>query len=312
VEVIYVVEPQYRDDLLTELSDVSRVEGNLVWAPLQKNVCFAADIWFNPTIVTFESISEATRILRQAGKYWFLNPLEQVRRSRLIEAGLFKLPSLIQTFPVTTALPNIGCFSLLDRTTLLFATNRMKNPPLGRYEFVEDKENPPNRAYLKLFEAITLLGRTPQRNETVIDLGASPGGWTYVMQSFGTHVTAIDKAPLDERIAKLPGVTTKLLSAFAFEPEKLSKPVDWLLCDVACYPDRLYTLLLRWFKTNMAKQMIITIKLQGKTDHASLNKFKAIPNSTVLHLTHNKHEVTFFYPALSLPWDVLANGPKPL
>lgn len=297
MDVIYSVQPEYREDLLKELSPVNKVAGNLIWAPFNPNVCFADDIWLNPTVISFESISEAVRILRQAGKYWFLNPLEQVRRSRLIEEGLFKLLPLEQSFPVVTPLPNIGCFSLIDRTTLVYATKRQKNPPMGRYQFIEDKEQPPNRAYLKLWEALTLLKRTPHKKDTVIDLGASPGGWTFVMQSFGALVTAIDKAPLDERIAKLPGVTCLQGSAFGFEPLTLEKPVDWLLCDVACYPDRLYSLLMRWLKANKAKQMILTIKLQGKTDHDVLEKFKAIPGGRVLHLTYNKHEVTFFYPA---------------
>lgn len=301
MDVIYAVEPEYQEDLLKELTDVKKVQGNLIWAPYQQNICFTDDIWFEPTMISFESISEAVRILRQAGKYWFLNPLEQIRRSRLIEQGLFKLLPLEQQFPIESPLPNIGCFSLLDRTTLVYATKRLKNPPMGRYQFIEDKENPPNRAYLKLWEALTILQRKPTRNETVIDLGASPGGWTSVMQSFGTLITAVDKAPLDPRIANLPGVTFEQGSAFGFEPTKLMKPVDWLLCDVACYPERLYSLLTRWLKANKAKQMILTIKLQGKTDHAVLEKFKAIPGGQILHLTYNKHEVTFFHPAPRSP-----------
>ncbi len=306
MEVIYVVEKEYKEDLLAELSGVTKIENNLVWAPFKPNVCFAADIWFEPKIETFESISQAQRILRAAGKYWFLNPLYQVRRSKLIEQGLLKLPSLLQAFPPIKPLPAIGCFSLLDNNTLLYATKRLKTPPLGRFEFIEDKENPPNRAYLKLWEALSILNRMPRKNETVYDLGASPGGWSYVMQSFGTHVVSIDKALLQPRIASLPNIVFKQSSAFAFEPETLDKPIDWLLCDVACYPARLYTLVTRWLKANKAKQMIITLKLQGKTDHQMIEKFKSIPNSALFHLSYNKHEVTFFHPApYCIEWDAI-------
>lgn len=296
MDVVYFVKPQFKKDLLIELNNTNKIEQNLIWAPLKSNICFASDIFLNPQIEHFESISQAQRILRNAAKYWFLYPLNHIRRSKLIESGLFKTPSLVQEFPVLKPLVNIGVFTLLDHNTILYATNRFKNPPLGDYQFKEDKNNPPNRAYLKLWEALTILHKLPKKNDTVIDLGASPGGWTYVMQSLGAKVTAVDKALIDERIMSLPNVMFKQGSAFAFEPTKLDKPVDWLLCDVACYPERLYNLVIRWINASKAKQMIITIKLQGKVNHETIDKFKSIPGSRLLHLNYNKHELTFFYP----------------
>jgi 23S rRNA (cytidine2498-2'-O)-methyltransferase len=296
MDIVYLVRPELKQDLLIELNGASKVEENLLWAGLKQDVCFASDILLNPQIEHFSSISQAQRILRNAAKYWFLYPLNNIRRSKLIEQGLLKLPSLIQTFPIAKPLADIGFFTLLDQNTILYASKRLKNPPLGIYQFVEDKINPPNRAYLKLWEALSILQKHPKKNDTVIDLGASPGGWTYVMQSLGAKVTAIDKAKLDNRISSLPNVFFKEISAFAFEPEKLEKPIDWLLCDVACYPDRLYNLVNRWIASNKAKQMIITVKLQGQTEHNIIEKFKSIPNSRLMHLSYNKHELTFFHP----------------
>lgn len=297
MNVVYIAHPDYLQDLCQELKVISRIEGNLVISPEQnKTICFANDVWLNPQIVTIDSISQAVKLLRAEGKYWYLNPIANIRRSKLIEAELRKLPNLQHTFPVTTEIPPIGCFSLLDKNTLIYSKNRWKQPPLGDYQFQEDKKNPPNRAYLKLWEALTLLGRYPKPGETAIDLGASPGGWSYVMQTFGAHVTAVDKAPLEARIGKLPRIHFMQQSAFALDPETFANPVDWLLCDVASYPDRTLALIHRWISAGKAKQMIITIKLQGKTDFATLNAFQDIPNARVIHLCHNKHEATFFYP----------------
>lgn len=294
---IYISKPEYIDELCSEIGNVSSIVGNLVFSPLKKtDICFALDIWFDPQVVTFQSISEAAAILRKANKFWFLNPIENVRRSRLIESELRKLPALERDFPIENELPEMGCFSLLDKNTLVYSAKRWKKWPMGNCYFIEDKKNPPNRAYLKLWEALTLLKCLPQPGETVLDLGASPGGWTYVMQSLGTHVTAVDKAALDPSISRLPNVTCLKQSAFALNPKEYPKKVDWLLSDVACYPDRLYDLVLKWIDSGMAKNMICTIKLQGKTDLAIIEKFKQIPNSRTLHLFHNKHEATFVYP----------------
>lgn len=219
-----------------------------------------------------------------------------MRRSRLIEEQLRQYSPLMRHFPISEELPDIGAFSLLDQNTLVFSAKRLRKWPQGICSFIEDKINPPNRAYLKLWEALTLLGRYPQSGDLALDLGASPGGWTYVMHSLGAQVTAVDKALLDPKIAKLPGVNSIQQSAFAIEPATLEQTYDWVLSDVACYPDRAYALIMKWITSGKAKQMIFTIKLQGETDLATLKQFQAIPNSYISNLFYNKHEATFFYP----------------
>ena len=159
--------------------------------------------------------------------------------------------------------------------------------------FIEDKTGPPNRAYLKLWEALVRLGRWPQPGERCLDLGASPGGWTWVLAGLGADVVAIDKAPLDPKVAAMPGVEWRGESAFALEPESVG-PVDWLFCDIVCYPARLLRLVERWRASGLAKRFVCTIKFQGETDHESAAAFAALPNARVLHLHHNKHELTLF------------------
>lgn len=293
---IYIAKLPLLAELCQELTDAFVVE-NLVFSTDKKtDVCFALDIWFNPTLVHFDSIREAASSLRKAGRFWFLNPIANVRRSHLIAAELRKLPDLTHAFPIREPMPAIGCFSLLDQNTLVYSTARMKAAPLGDFQFIEDKINPPNRAYLKLWEALSLLPDLPKKGELAVDLGASPGGWSYVMQSLGANVIAIDKAPLAPHIATLSGIEFRQQSAFALQPEEFDQPIDWLLSDVACYPDRLLALAQRWIAAKKAKRIIFTLKLQGETDLATIQQFQAIPGGRVLHLVNNKHEATFFYP----------------
>lgn len=294
---IYMVNPEFLPELRNELGSVTTVIQDMVFSDHKNpNVCFAQDIWLEPHIVNFQSISEAVNILRKAGKFWYLHPVSNSGRSKLIQKQLRQYASLTRNFPIESEIPPIGGFSLLDQNTLVYSALRSKKWPQGECLFVEDKKNPPNRAYLKLWEALTLLGKYPKTGETALDLGASPGGWTYVMQSLGATVTAVDKALLDPNIAKLPGVHFMQQSAFALEPATLDQSYDFVLSDIACYPDRAYALIMKWIASGKAKQMIFTIKLQGTIDLNIIKQFQAIPNSRILHMFYNKHEVTFFYP----------------
>jgi 23S rRNA (cytidine2498-2'-O)-methyltransferase len=49
----------------------------------------------------------------------------------------------------------------------------------------------------------------------------------------------------------------------------------------------------RWIEAGAAKRIVCTIKFQGETDHAAAEAFAAIPGGRVMHLFHNKHELTF-------------------
>ncbi|KTC68818.1 methyltransferase [Legionella birminghamensis] len=295
---VYIGKTERLAELNTELGSETQVIENLVLSPRVIPACFALDIWFNPQIIQFASISEAVKRLKQAGKYWYLQPASHIRRSRLIEGQLRKLPSLQRSFPLQEDIPSIGGFCLLDQHTLLYSLERLKPWPGGHCLFIEDKINPPNRAYLKLWEALSLLGRYPAPGDTALDLGASPGGWTYVMQSLGAEVTAVDKAALDPRIAALPGVNCLNQSAFALEPAKLDQSYDWVLSDIACYPERALSLIMKWLESGKARQMVFTVKLQGETDWTTLKQLQQIEGSSLLNLFYNKHEVTFFYPEI--------------
>lgn len=272
--------------ILAEYGRLLLVDGAVTHDP------WAEDIWFDAQEIKIDSIGDAARHLRSIQRNWLCWPIDFHRRCALITEKLPPLKPKPLEFGALPPSSHLGVFTLLDADRLLYAPRVASPFPLGQANLIEDKETPPNRAYLKLWEALVRLGRFPKAGETAIDLGASPGGWTYVLAKAGANVLALDKAPLDPAIAAMPGVAWQQGSAFAFEP----RPVDWLVCDVICYPDRLESMIAAWIESGEARQIIATIKLQGETDHAAVARFAAIANGHVQHLCHNKHELTFFWP----------------
>src|SRR5258706_2016220 len=178
-------------------------------------------------------------------------------------------------FPAAAPVAPFASWTLLAHDRLLAAARCSSPFANGEVAFVEDKAGPPNRAYLKLWEALVRLGYWPQPGERCLDLGASPGGWTWVLARLGAAVVAIDKAPIDAKVAAMPGVEWRGESAFALEPESVGA-VDWLFSPTAFYPARLLKLVERWRASGLVQNFVCTIKFQGETDHQSAAAFAAL------------------------------------
>lgn len=290
---VYVSHPDFQQELLKEIQGVKEIHGQLIFSETYYDkICFAQDSWKNCQTKKIQSIGEAVKFLKSQHKYWFCYPLNQVRRSKLIEAQLINpFPKKIN-FPPQKTFPKTGVFFLLDANTLVYSLERSTNIPFYLLPFEEDRINPPNRAYLKLWEVFTMLGCWPKPDETVLDLGAAPGGWTYVLAKLGSQVFAVDKAPLASSLSQFSNIHFIQQSAFSLNPNDF-KQVDWLCADIACYPQHLYELIMRWINAGTVKNFICTIKLQGETDFETVRKFQAIEGAKVVHLMQNKHELTF-------------------
>jgi 23S rRNA (cytidine2498-2'-O)-methyltransferase len=187
----------------------------------------------------------------------------------------------------------MGAWTLLDGNTLLGSALCSSPFPGGVIQFQENRAEPPSRAYLKLWEAFTLAGRRPGPGERCLDAGASPGGWTWVIARLGAEVVAVDRAPLAPGAAGLPGVRFLRHDAFTLRMRDL-EPVDWVFSDVACYPPKLLAWVTAWLEAGYRGNFICTIKMQGNADLESTRRFSAL-GGRVLHLWHNKHELTWIF-----------------
>ncbi len=299
VQTAYIAPSGFEQELAAELGSrgvrVLEARGRLfLCSGSPEDVHWAQNVWLAPTFIPFGSISQGAAALKSIQRNWHCHATVFHRRCALIREHL--PPVRFRPLPFGNLPPAspLGAWTLWDEHTIL-ASARCSSPfPDGEATFVEDRISPPNRAYLKLWEAFTLTGVFPGDADLAVDLGASPGGWTWVMAKQGCKVFAIDKAPLDKAISALPQVDTCVGSGFAAMPQVLG-PVDWLLSDMACYPPRLYGFVKQWIDSGLAGSLVCTIKLQGETDFRMLSRFEERKGSRLLHLSANKHELTFLW-----------------
>ena len=293
----YLAPQGFERELAHELGGDGEIFGRLYLAPgPAKPVAWAANVWHEPRRLAMVSIADGARQLRSIQRNWAVYSSRLHRRTELIQARLPHVSAKPIRFPSPAPTAPLGSWTLLDLGEILAAPRCASPFPNGEVRFVEDKQGPPNRAYLKLWEALTLLGRRPSEKDVCLDLGASPGGWTWALAELGARVIAVDKAPLAPRVAKFTNVEVRRESAFALRPADVG-PVEWLFSDVACYPDRLYRLVTVWLDSGLARNMICTLKFQGETDFAAQERFAALPGGRLAHLHHNKHELTWMWPA---------------
>ena len=291
----YLAAEGFAAELIEELGDAEPVAERLVRAfRPPSRPAWAQNVWLDPRELAIRSIADAARQLKAIQRNWAAYPTGLHRRAALITEALPKVSARPLQFPEAAPTSSLGSWTLLDAQTLLASPTCSSPFPNGEPRFVEDKAAPPNRAYLKLWEALTLLGVRPRPGERCLDLGASPGGWTWVLQGLGADVLAVDRAALDARIAMLPGVHFEKHNAFTLEPASAGD-IDWLCCDVIAYPEKTYELVTRWLASGRVRRIICSVKFQGKTDMAMVRRFQAIPHSSLVHLFHNKHELTFAF-----------------
>ena len=294
----YLAAEGFEDSLAEELARrgvaIAGWHGRLALSPdAPVHAAWALDIWTDPREIEAPTVKTAADALRALQRNWGAYAAGLHRRMALTRERLPPVKARPLAFPSPPPASHLGAWTLLAPDRLLASPTKSSPFVNGECLFIEDHIGPPSRAYLKLWEALTRFGRYPKSGETCFDLGASPGGWTYVLASLGASVTAVDKAPLDPGVAAMPGVSERLDSAFAMPPE----PVDWLCSDIIAYPDRLLALVRKWIDAGAARHIVCTLKFQGPTDHAAAEAFAAIPDGQVVHLFHNKHELTFLWGA---------------
>lgn len=295
IQSAYLAPEGFTNDLVAELGDsVADVYDRLVLstAPPARPV-WAENCWLNPRFIDIASIGDAAKLLKALQRNWCNYAFDFHRRSNLVTEKLPHVSGKPLKFgePLITA--PLGSWTMIAENLILASPACSEPVPNGAYKFEENKTEPPNRAYLKLWEALTRAGKMPKPGETCVDFGSAPGGWTWVLHGLGANVISVDKAPLAQNVATLPRVKYLEQSAFGITPQEIGK-VDWLFSDIICYPERLLRLVNEWRAAGLARNFVTTIKFQGDTDFAAVKQFLNINGSYAIHLYNNKHEITWF------------------
>ena len=167
----------------------------------------------------------------------------------------------------------------------------------------------PSRSTLKLAEAfLAFLGpggieRDLRPGMTAVDLGSSPGGWTWQLARHGLSVIAVDNGPMDAGVLDSGLVRHVRADGFRFRPES---PVDWMTCDIVESPSRVATLAAQWMAEGLCRRCIFNLKLPMKKRWEEVRRCAGIVHEAlagrrhalrIRQLYHDREEVTAFLAA---------------
>lgn len=261
---------------------------------VEQKPLWAQDCLKNCELVEFKNKSEALKILKSQsnlGAYFENDILPKFAQGLLKDIRQLKLKRIQYEVPSQFNFKYFA-WSLLDENHLILCKNPSSQFPLGWHEFNEDKSVPPNRAYLKVWEVLCLNYIQLKPEDIVIDVGSSPGGWSWALSQFVKKVYSIDKAPLDPKISQQANIFYQSNDAFQVKPQDYPD-CTWLFSDIICTPQRLLELVHNWHNNSQVRNFVCTIKFKGECDFDILKEFEKFENSTIIHLYQNKNEVTW-------------------
>mgnify|MGYP003945546355 CR=1 FL=1 len=162
----------------------------------------------------------------------------------------------------------------------------------------------PSRSTLKLGEALetfvgeAALAKRMRPGMTAVDLGASPGGWTWQLVRRGLMVTAVDNGPMDPALLDSGQVRHRREDGFGFRPPV---PVDWMVCDMVESPSRVCALAAQWVARGWCRETVFNLKLPMKKRWEEVTRARGIVAEAfggaayrlrMKHLYHDREEIT--------------------
>lgn len=235
------------------LADLRRLDPADRIAPLL--AALPGDVRYGALVVEHPD-SDAGRTLSALARA-FANALRPVLR----DAGLLARRD-------DDALPRLhACFLDGDHALLAQSDPRDSAPWPGGIPRLRMHADAPSRSALKLEEALLVLLDAGEHDAWLregmraADLGAAPGGWTWVLARQGLHVTAIDNGPLRGHVVDDPRVEHLRADGFAWQPRQ---PLDWMVCDMVEQPRRVAARMATWFREGWCRRAIFNLKLPMK------------------------------------------------
>jgi 23S rRNA (cytidine2498-2'-O)-methyltransferase len=170
-------------------------------------------------------------------------------------------------------------------------------------------KNAPSRSVLKLEEAFHHF-LTPRERDIrlcaglrAVDLGAAPGGWSWLLAQRGMRVIAVDNGPLAPSLLESGLVQHLRVDGFRYAPKS---PVDWMTCDIVEQPRRIAKLVAQWMAKGWCQACIFNLKLPMKKRYEEIQLCKELIQTTLAshniryqlefkQLYHDREEVTGYW-----------------
>jgi 23S rRNA (cytidine2498-2'-O)-methyltransferase len=163
----------------------------------------------------------------------------------------------------------------------------------------------PSRSALKLEEALlTLLDKDERdawfkENMHAADLGAAPGGWSWVLMRQGVRVISIDNGPLAQHLLDSGRVEHLRADGFVWNPKRT---LDWMVCDMVEQPRRVAERMATWLREGWCRRTIFNLKLPMKKRWDETAQCLALFEQQVgkpvewraKQLYHDREEITVF------------------
>ncbi|GAB6196192.1 23S rRNA (cytidine(2498)-2'-O)-methyltransferase RlmM [Lysobacter xanthus] len=163
----------------------------------------------------------------------------------------------------------------------------------------------PSRSALKLEEAFLTLLDADERKEWftehmyAADLGAAPGGWSWVLMRQGLRVMSIDNGPLAQDLLDSGRVEHLRADGFVWQPKRM---LDWMVCDMVEQPRRVASRMATWLREGWCRRTIFNLKLPMKKrwdeTRQCLELFEQEVGKPVdwraRQLYHDREEITVF------------------
>ena len=174
---------------------------------------------------------------------------------------------------------------------------RLKFPPAA-----------PSRSTLKLEEAWLFFLTEEARQAMLkpgmkaVDLGASPGGWTWQLANRYMKTTSVDNGPMDDALMAGGMVTHVEGDGFTYVPDR---PVDWMVCDIADKPARVIDLMTKWITRGWCRYTVFNLKLPMQKRYTTYQQCLEVLQAgcaeaelnvhiEARHLYHDREEITLF------------------
>ena len=180
--------------------------------------------------------------------------------------------------------------------------------PGGIHHFPKSAGTSISRAGAKIAEALhhaALHGEPPEKGARWLELGASPGGMTLELLNRGHHVTAIDRASLDPRLAGAEGLEFHQRDVTKWHPKR-GRKFDALLCDMNGDPLEAFAQVSRLSAyLRDGAWIVFTLKTTGREGMDGLLQLhgKVVANAEAAglhhlatsHLSGNRREFTMWF-----------------